>query len=265
MLSALCCFQGPGAGAHFKDETDARGFKDTLNNITWSAALVDYDMDGDSDLFLFDDRGQANSENLDRGFVHIWKNDGTGHFEFVSPEEAGIDSASNMGHAFGDFNCDGNMDFFVTRLGSFLGTYMVQDRGIPTEGMSQLAKAGASTWIFGSGNGTFLSGNASHGANGHRPYLPFGWGAAAIDLEADGDQDIVYVGGLIGPDFSAGSPGVALENIGCTGTYERYEAFRRGNYNNYVTSGISAGDLNNDGFVDLVVTAGKGCICSIVK
>lgn len=258
-LTGHCDFfpiQGPSAGAHFKDETDSRGLIASLNNITWSAALVDYDLDGDSDIFFFNDLGVPSPDNLDRGFVHVWKNDGTGHFEFVPPEETGMDSSSNMGHAFGDFNCDGNLDSFVTRFGSF-----VASSGFPPditlEEAAQRAAISSSTFLFGSDNGTFVPGGASFGPNGKRLFLPFGWGAAAIDLEADGDQDIVYVGGLLEVDFHVGSPGVVLENLGCSGTFTRSDAFPLGNYNKFMTNGLSAGDLNNDGFDDLVVVAGR--------
>ena len=227
-----------------------------MNNITWSAALVDFDMDGDSDLFFFDDEGVARAENLDRGAIHIWKNDGTGHFEFVPSTQTGITLGSNMGHAFGDFNCDGNLDIFVTRFGSFMQAYLVPS-GTPLKSLIEASEGESSTWMFGNDDGSFRPAKAMRGFDGKRLFLPFGWGASAIDFEADGDLDIVYVGGLIERKFQVGSPGVALENLGCTGVFARSDAFPSGNYNNLVTSGISTGDLNNDGFPDLVVVAGR--------
>ena len=82
-----------------------------------------------------------------------------------------------------------------------------------------------------------------------------------MDMENDGDQDILYVGALSSPLFSIGSPAVVLENLGCSGVFQRSDALPRGKYNNFGTNGLSAGDLNNDGFVDLVVTAGE-CMSS---
>ena len=227
-----------------------------MNNITWSAALVDFDMDGDSDLFFFDDEGVPNPGNLDRGAIHIWKNDGTGHFESVPPAETGITVGTNMGHAFGDFNCDGDLDLFVTRFGSFEQAFAFQSM-VPPERVIEASEVASSTWMFGNGDGSFHSGNALRGLDGKRLFLPFGWGASAIDFEADGDLDIVYVGGLMEIPFQIASPGVALENLGCTGAFARSDAFPLGNYNNLVTNGLSTGDLNNDGFPDLVVVAGR--------
>lgn len=97
-------------------------------------------MDGDVDLFLFDDRGVQNPQNLERGYVHVWKNNGTGHFEFVPPAEAGIGSAQNTGQSFGDFNCDGHLEFFVTRFGSFLGAFVATAAGLGTN-VPEIAEA----------------------------------------------------------------------------------------------------------------------------
>lgn len=220
-------------------------------------------MDGDVDLFIFNDRGLPSPESLNRGYVHLWENDGTGHFKFIPPTETGLDSSQNMGHTIGDYNCDGDLDFFVTRMGPFLVSYIMQAQDIPFEIIAQSAKEATSAWIFGSNNGTFLPGNASHGVNGQRPHLPFGWGAATLDMEADGDQDVVFVGGLIEVDYNAGSPGAVLENLGCSGAFVRSDAMPPGHYNKFSMSGLSTGDLNNDGFPDLVSVAGIGSCASL--
>lgn len=252
-------FQGPDAVAHFEDEREIRGFQNALNNLTWAAALVDYDMDGDVDLFLFDGKSPGNPRFKDRGFVNLWENDGTGHFVSLSPEESGLNYGSSMGFGFGDFNCDGNMDFFTTRVGAFM-LALIDTKINPDVSLMDFiihAQSQSTTFFFGLDNGSFFSSDVLPGPRGRKIYLPFGWGSAAVDIDNDGDQDVLYVGGIIVPMMAVAIPAVALENLGCSGVFQKSDALPRRDYNEFGTNGLSTGDLNNDGFVDFVVTAGK--------
>lgn len=71
--------------------------------ITWAIAMVDFDLDGDVDIFHADDQGALDNSaqgGIDRGFIHIFENDGTGSFTDVTFERdctmraAGWDSLS---------------------------------------------------------------------------------------------------------------------------------------------------------------------------
>lgn len=101
----------------------------------------------------------------------------------------------------------------------------------------------------------------------------FGWGAVFPDIDNDGDQDVYWVGGLKRGDpnaqtLSLESPGRLLRNDGNGILTDISVESRVLNLVgvNYRTgeridlrysekgSGLAAGDLNNDGFPDLIVT-----------
>eukprot|EP00803_Ostreobium_quekettii_P003399 evm.model.scf_247.4 EVM.evm.TU.scf_247.4 scf_247:42761-56043(-) len=259
--SKLFMNKGPDADEHFADETETRGFGGIDPNITWSAAFVDFDFDGDVDLFLFDNGGLSSPELGERGFVHVWINDGKGQFEIVHPDQTNLNAGSNRGHAFGDFNCDGHLDFFSTRQGSFEGVIFdllragVFGRPPLKGGVATVARNATALWFFGEGDGKFREVPAPEDPDGNILYLPMGWGIAGFDMENDGDQDLVFAGGAVSFPVQLGGAGAVLENVDCSGTFRRSEALPQGAYSSVMTSGLSSGDLNNDGFMDFVVVA----------
>ncbi|GMH35200.1 hypothetical protein BSKO_03068 [Bryopsis sp. KO-2023] len=242
--------QGPEAEQHFVDETDIRGLGgyQGKNNGTWSAALVDFDMDGDLDVFFFDDRGGMGGTS--RGTIKLFSNDGDGNFEWIT-EQAGFNlsnEAANMGQAFGDLNCDGNIDFFVTRLGS-IQTRLLGLQGAPPD---VCFEEESSQWVFGSEDGKFTF----RGLGGLKANM-FGWGVEMMDLENDGDLDIVHIGGMVSASAGIVTPGSVYENIGiCSGTFNRSDALGEGAYNTLIMSGLAAGDFNGDCFPDYAAISG---------
>ncbi|MEO0425760.1 MAG: CRTAC1 family protein, partial [Pseudomonadota bacterium] len=232
----------------FEDVSVSAGIEETRGftppnpgepTITWAIALVDIDQDGDVDLVHADDQAAVPLSFLggvDRGLIQIWENDGTGHF--VSRTEAsGTDVIGGwMGFAFADYNCDRTLDMFVTNVGD----YFSQEVGVP-RGVS------ASRWFLRRQDGTY----ADPGV-GDLLATPFGWGAAALDADNDGDQDIVYHGGMdIGPRVDASNGGVLLSNEGCSATFSDASTFTTGHARRN-GQGVAVGDLDNDGFTDIV-------------
>ncbi len=250
-------------GNVFSDESVAsgirnlRGFSDGSENnptITWGIAIVDIDLDGDSDIVQADDQAarlisayidpNTGLPGVDRGFMHVLINDGTGHFTDITPEAGLTRPGQWMGVTFGDFNSDGNMDFFGTNMGGYAFSvlpiqYAIEDTN--------------NRWFLGNGDLTW-----DDPGLGDIVSDPFGWGPSALDYDNDGDTDIMYFGSLdgTGPVGTADNPGVLLSNDGVTGEDVDFSAdlvalsgtdHRRRNVN-----GSAVGDINNDGFMDII-------------
>lgn len=240
-------------GNTFSDASSSSGIRNMYNvppgdsTITWAVALVDYDQDGDLDIFQADDQGALAPGvfgGVDRGYIQVFKNDGTGHFTNVTKQIGTNRQSSWMGLAFGDLNHDGRMDFFATSTGD----YMVQEFGVPIP--PDLA---TSRWFLG------LQTPAGSFDPPPAPPSAFGWSASIIDYDNDGDADVTYYGGLnVGPFVSADNPGVILENDGAANltlnlapTAQTHDKVRRSDCNSMAT-----GDLNNDGYPDIVHVSG---------
>ena len=157
--------------------------------------MVDFDKDGDVDLFTFDDRAMPIPQTAEQGLVHLWKNDGTGNFEFVPNDLASglTSSGANMGYAFTDFNCDGELDFSVTRVGPMQVSYFIRMRQAPEEVMLGAFANEEKQIGFGSKNGTFIM-SSPMDASGQKLFAPCGWGVVAADFDNDGDADVAYSG-----------------------------------------------------------------------
>lgn len=222
-------------------DLESGGMPAGINTITWSGALVDYDADGDLDLMTTDDQCNFPGPNfggLSRGTVQLFRNDGSGNFTNHTLQ-AGLDLPSEwMGTAWADFNHDGHLDVFVTSFGEWGKQFVGAPIAVGDE---------SSRWYLGDGNGGFTEPGL-----GSLVYTPFGWGTSAEDFDLDGDTDIVFYGGLdMVTHAEKSNPGTILLNGGNADfTYNSQvlgsSHLRRND------SGVASGDLNGDGFPDIV-------------
>ena len=233
----------------FSDVSDSSGIRDLVsggmppgaNTISWSAALVDYDLDGDLDLMVTDDQCNVPNQKfggLSRGTLQLFQNDGSAQFTNVTLQ-AGLSLPSEwMGTSWGDFNHDGAMDFFVTSFGDW-GKQFV---GAPIEVGDE-----SSRWYLGNAQGGFTDPGV-----GDMRYTPFGWGTVAEDFDNDGHTDLAFHGGLdMVTLMEKSNPGAILFNDGQANfTYEPEALNERHRRRN--DSGVAAGDLDDDGYVDIV-------------
>jgi hypothetical protein len=186
-----------------------------------SVAPIDYDLDGDTDLYVSND-GTANL---------LLANDGKGHFTDVALR-SGVafnqfgEAAGSMGAAVGDVNGDGLPDMFVTRFG-LTSLYLNSPGGLFED---RVGPAGL--------------------LNVTRDFT--GWGGNLLDFDNDGDPDLFIVNG--DAHFLRGMTSLLFENDGnavfrsvghTAGQFFRQEINGRG-------SGVI--DFDNDGRCDLVVT-----------
>jgi len=236
----------------FEDISDSSGIRDLessgipagLNTLTWTGALVDYDQDGDLDLLTTDDQCNFPTETFggfSRGYMQLFDNDGSGNFTNKTIA-AGLTLASEwMGTAWGDFNHDGHLDFFATSFGEW-GKQFV---GAPVTLGEE-----SSRWYLGAEDGTFTD-----PGQGDLIYSPFGWGTVAEDFDNDGDTDVSFFGGLdLLTIVDKSNPGAYLENDG-DANFSYPPAALGDEHLRRNDSGAAAGDLNNDGLVDIVTVS----------
>ncbi|MDA3854379.1 MAG: FG-GAP-like repeat-containing protein [Bacteroidales bacterium] len=77
-------------------------------NYSLGASFADYDNDGDADLFVPNDKMNAN---------YLYENDGTGKMDLLDVAPFNEDLASSTGSSWGDYDNDGDLDLFVTNAG----------------------------------------------------------------------------------------------------------------------------------------------------
>ncbi|MFF5218577.1 CRTAC1 family protein [Micromonospora sp. NPDC000442] len=269
-------------GRRFVDVSERSGFTNTVvkdppaedgppfSDPSWAIAAVDYDQDGDADIMVGNDQGAIPMKKyggIDRGYIRVYNNDGRGRFTDVT-HDVGMEPGAWMGMSYGDFNFDGTLDVFGTNGGDYM---MLPLAGVPHQ-LGDLS----SRWLLQRRDGTFADPRRSSiqepSKNGADPDLgglratPWGWGTSAFDYDNDGATDILYQGGLDAVFFgaTADNPAALLRNKGP-------RALRKGFYPSFeydpaltnagpdersrLVVGVAVGDLNRDGFTDVVSVA----------
>ena len=150
------------AGIAFVHYNGALGEKLLPETMGAGVAFLDYDRDGDQDLFFVNSSYWPSHEIKPAPTQALYRNDGKGHFQDVT-KEAGLDKTFyGQGVAVGDYDNDNDPDLYVTAIG----------RG----------------YLFrNDGKGHFEDVTEAASARG-----PHGWltGAAFLDIENDGDLDL---------------------------------------------------------------------------
>jgi hypothetical protein len=198
--------------------------------------MGDYDDDGWLDVFVAND----NTPNF------LFRNDGKGGFSEVALR-SGVAMASDgraragMGTDFGDVDGDGDLDLFVTNHELETHTlYRNLGKGLFSE---VTAEAGLST-----------------------PTLPFvGFGTALVDHDNDGDLDIGIVNGHVVNIPTLVRPGATLEQrklLFVNDGRGRMREIGRQSGPGFATERVGrtfvAGDIDNDGDLDFLVTNNGG-------
>lgn len=107
------------AGIQFVHFNGARGEKLLPETMGSGVAVLDYDGDGDMDLFFVNSSdwpGQEPIENAPKPIQALYRNDGKGNFENVT-KGSGLDvTLPGQGVAVGDYDNDGDPDIYITTV-----------------------------------------------------------------------------------------------------------------------------------------------------
>ena len=196
------------------------------SDTDWSYTpnFSDIDNDGDGDLLMASDFEES----------QVYRNNDDGTFTRITDRDV-IKDQSGMGAAVGDYDNDGDMDWFVTSI------YNLDDVGGVHFGNRLYRNDGAGTFS----DITDHSGVDDGG---------WGWGACAADFDNDGRLDIFHVNGWVdGPfgDFTADQ--VRFYHAMESGVF-RERATMVGLNDIGQGRGVACFDVERDGDVDIFIT-----------
>lgn len=218
----------------FREATDEAGMRDRARGFGFGVRAADFDLDGDLDLYVAND-SDAN---------YLYRNDGGGRFtETGLWSGAAFDvngaAQAGMGVAVGDVNGDLLLDLAVTNFSEDF-----------------------STLYIGEGDGFFRDASDASGV-GAATFLSLSWGVVLADLDNDGDRDLVIANGHIYPQVDRhpqfgmvyAQRNQLLENDGTGHFVDASDRAGPGFEQARSSRGIAAGDYDNDGDLDLLITA----------
>lgn len=230
-------YRNKGDGS-FQDVTGLLPVEKTLG-AGFAASFFDYDNDGDSDIYVVNDKMSNPIGNV------LWRNDGPGCSGWCwtdASKEAGLDSQMHaMGLALGDYNNDARTDLYISNMMS------------PMSLQKNL------------GNGSFADLSAEAEVmviNTNREAV--GWGTGFFDFDNDGWQDLYLATtaipgrapGMYGgaeadmEDFHRPYPDLLYRN-NANGSFSKL-ADSSISDNHKVSMGFAYADYDNDGRLDFV-------------
>lgn len=226
-LSQDVLYHNNGDGT-FRDVSHLLEYEQLLGS-GFAASFADFDNDGDLDIYVVNDKVSNGIGNV------LWRNDGAG-CESWCWTDASKESGSNaivhgMGLATGDYNNDGDLDFYFSNMVSPM------------------------VLLDNQGDGTFI--NATKQAGVGYSGLTVGWGTAFFDYDNDGWLDLYQtatsisdVYGKTGMMFAY--PDRLYRNIEGE-SFSPVAMLDPQDDDKHPGMGFSVADYDNDGHIDFVV------------
>ena len=171
-------------GITFKHTDGSSGKRYIVETVTGGVALFDYDGDGDVDIYFLNGAPLKGMKVDVAPRNGLYRNDGGWKFTDVTDVSGAGDTGHGLGVAVGDYDNDGDLDFYVNNYGP-------------------------NALYRNNGDGTFTDATKQAGvANGHQ----VGAGACFLDVDKDGDLDL-YVSNYV--DFNyENHPNYTINGIG---------------------------------------------------
>lgn len=215
-------YENQGDGT-FEDVSAASGLDDL--GATWTALPFDADLDGWTDLYLATDVDTLTGIGVNK----LYRNQGDGSFEDVTDAYGLGDENYGMGLALGDPDRNGLFDLYLTNVAT------------PSRFQRN------PLWVQ-TGPGVFEDVAEAAGVD----IAGWGWGTEFLDLENDGDEDLVVVTGLFDPDY----PNYLFRNDGAPGATPSFveAAGALGVDDAQAARGLAVFDYDGDGDEDLIVS-----------
>ena len=214
----------------FADITSSSGVFEQHN--TFTAAFVDLDNDGYSDLVVAQDTGMP----------RVFRNNGDLTFDNV---ELPVTYSFPMGIAVSDYNNDGYMDLYFSNVGSTLPDVLLRGDLTREQNLNK-------NYILLENQGDFIFQDVAKSRNAHN--YGFGWGLVSFDFNNDTLADYLITQNYIR------FPGVKLLELYSGNLLQQYadghfspveKSALIENRNFGVTTVVS--DFNNDGWPDVVI------------
>jgi hypothetical protein len=171
----------------FSDVTAETRLDQNNRRYSFAAAWIDFDDDGDQDLYVANDFGRNN----------LFRND-NGRFEDVAATLGVEDISAGMSVAWGDYDNDGRFDLYVSNMFSAAGSRITFDRRFGTdldaaERGSYQRHARGNSLFRSTGPETFEDVSVSAAVTRGR----WAWGSRFVDINNDSREDIVVANGFV--------------------------------------------------------------------
>lgn len=220
----------------FREVTDEAGLGCTAFGL--GVTIGDYDNDGHPDIYL---------SNF--GPNVLYRNNGDGTFATVTTEDTGRSGRVGAGTCFLDMDGDGDLDLFAANYVQFSTAvhHAPEHRGRSVYPGPLDYPAATNTLLRNQGDGRFTDVSADSGISA-KPGT--GMGVVAGDFDADGHADICVANDEMANFLYRGNGRGSFEETGIlSGVAYDGLGMARG------SMGVDCGDYDNDGWLDLYVTA----------